>query len=104
MAGNIYIAEFSQVLVDSGGNIVMGKTPPLAKQIVASGATSSAFNVATRYIRVNADSGFTSPAAAQIEIGTAPAIVAASMRLAINQTEYFAVNAGDKLIVGTVGQ
>lgn len=105
MAGNVYVTEFSQVFVDSGGNIQMAATPPIAKQIVASGGTSAAFNKATRFIRVNADSGFTSPAAAQIEIGSGtPTVVTASMRLSINQTEYFKVNPGDAITVGTVAQ
>ena len=102
MAGNIYVAEFSQAFVDTSGAIQMATVPPLAEYTVASGATSAAFNAATRYIRVNVDSGFTSPAAAQIEIGASPSIVAGSMRLAINQTEYFRVQAGYKIACGTV--
>lgn len=105
MAGNVYVTEFSQVFVDVGGNVQMAFAPPIAKQIVASGATSNPFNTATRFIRCSADSGFTSPAAAQIEIGRGtPSITSSSMRLAINQTEYFKVNAGDAITVGTVAQ
>ena len=54
-------------------------------------AQSSAFNAATRFIRVHTD------AICSILIGSNPTATTAKKRLAADQTEYFAVNSGDKI-------
>jgi hypothetical protein len=89
----LYLTEFSALYAknDQTGQMVI--CPPTAQQTVAIGAEakSAAFNTATNIVRVNVD------AICSITIGTAPTATTAMMRLAANQTEYFAVAAGDKL-------
>jgi hypothetical protein len=89
-----YIAEFSGI-VGNGAQVASGL---ITQQTVAIGAEadSSAFNAATSFIRVHVD------AACHITIGTAPAATTSMMRMAADQTEYFAVVGGsDKLSVVT---
>jgi hypothetical protein len=90
----VYIAEFSG-LVGNGAQVASGL---ITQQTVAIGAEadSSAFNSGTTIIRVHAD------AICSITIGSAPTATTSMMRLAADQTEYFAVTGGvDKLSVIT---
>lgn len=96
-----YITEFADVcrLPNSGampfGNLVSSgadQTPV----VVGSEAKSAAFAATTKFIRVHTDAICSiaySPTAAPVAATTANA------RMAANSTEYFAVNAGDKLSV-----
>jgi actin-like ATPase involved in cell morphogenesis len=89
----LYITEFSGIYAKSDQTGQMAICPPVAQQTVTVGseAKSAAFNVATNLIRVHTD------AICSIAIGTSPTATTAMMRLAVSQTEYFAVSAGDKL-------
>lgn len=92
-----YISEFAALANVTGANIAM--MPPIAQQTVAIGAEadSSAFNAATRYIRVHVD------AICSIAVGTAPTAATTGLRMSAESTEYFAVplNGGYKLSVIT---
>lgn len=91
----VYITEFAAIANVTGANIAM--MPPIAQQTVAIGAEadSSAFNAATRYIRVHAD------AICSISVGVTPTATTSMLRMSADSTEYFAVplNAGYKLSV-----
>ena len=93
----LYLTEFGNVMVIDGVRQPMAPMPPLAEQILAigAGATSSAFNVSTTYIRVCAD------AACSIAVGAAPTATVVKLRLPGNSVEYFAVSPGQKLAVIT---
>ena len=92
-----YISEFTALANVSGCPVAM--MPPIAQQTVAIGveADSSAFNAATRYIRVHVD------AICSIAIGLTPTATTSMLRLSAESTEYFAVplNAGYKISVIT---
>lgn len=90
----LYIAEFRQV--GDLGRIQAPEQPPYAEQTVAIGVgsvQSSAFNTATKFIRVHTD------AICSIKIGSNPTATATTARMAAGQTEYFTVLAGHKLAV-----
>jgi hypothetical protein len=92
----LYIAEFANIARDQGQGVQATPLPPLAEQTVAIGAgsaQSTAFNAATVFIRAHADS------ICSIAVGANPTATAGNARLAANQTEYFAVRAGDKIAV-----
>lgn len=95
-AATLYITEYQ---VNQTVTYQAVKTPPTASQTVAIGGSSTrsaAFNAATVIIRIQAD------AICSVEIGgTAPTATTTSARLAAGQTEYFLVQAGDKLAVIT---
>lgn len=97
----LYVAEFSSDLVDAGGNMQIGRVPPLVEQKLdntqasATGVLSAAFNTATRFVRLHTDS----ICSVVFNTTLASQAVNTSMRMAANQTEYFAVAAGTKLAV-----
>lgn len=94
----LYIAEFSTMYTGGDGGGQMAVCPPIAQQTLVIGGTtspSSAFNAATSFIRVHAD------VICSIALGSAPVATAVQMRLAANQTEYFAVPGGSKIAVIT---
>lgn len=89
----LYVTEFRMA-----GFVGVAKAPAVTDQAVAiagASAQSAAFNGATTLIRVHTD------AICSIAIGTNPTATAAKARLAANQTEYYAVNPGDKIAVIT---
>lgn len=96
---SLYIAEFKRLgLAGFGAHAQSVLAPPEAEQKVAIGGSStpsSAFGSTTRMIRVHTD------AICSIAIGANPTATASLMRLAAGQTEYFGVNAGDKIAVIT---
>jgi hypothetical protein len=96
----LYITEFSSTQTDINGHpLPMGAMPPIAEQTLAIGAVSApsaAFNTATRFVRLAADS------ICSIAFGTAPVAAATNLRLAANAAgEYFAVTGGQKVAVLT---
>lgn len=101
MAGILYVTECTDVFQTSSGLVGITRTPFQAKQIISGTGTSAVFNKATRFVRLHSDSGYTT--GVQFDFGNPngpnpPAIVAASPRMAANQTEYFAVNGGTDAI------
>lgn len=105
---SLYVTEYQGLgQVDPGGleglsfqvTAQSAKGPALAEQkITISGVTaqSAAFNRLTRLIRVHTD------VVCSVSVGGAnPAATVSSARLAANQTEYFSVDAGDKIAVIT---
>jgi hypothetical protein len=95
----LYVAEFATI-GGSGNFPVQGSAvPPLAEQTVAIGAGSvactNAFRANTLFVRVIVD------ATCSIAFGTAPTATTTNMRMAANQTEYFAVSPGQRVAVIT---
>jgi hypothetical protein len=87
-----YITEFRNLGLDGGAQIA--PRPGLASQTVAIGGTSAqstAFSGSTRYIRVHVD------AVCSSAVGANPTATIAGERMAADNTEYFAVNPGDKI-------
>lgn len=94
----LYITELRDI--GGGGNFPanIAHAPSLAKQTVAIGGSSvasTAFGPNTTMIRVHTD------AICSIDIRTAPVATATTERMAANQTEYWAINPGDKIAVIT---
>lgn len=54
----LYISEHESVFKHPESGMAIPSWPPLATYTVASGAAGPAFNNATRFIRINADSVF----------------------------------------------
>jgi hypothetical protein len=93
----VYIAEFETMPNVPGGGAQIAPLPPIAEQTVniTTETDSNAFNVNTHFIRVHAD------AICSIAAGAAPTASTSTLRLAADQTEYFAVQPGHKLSVIT---
>lgn len=92
----LYISEFQNMAGVGSRWLNVAPMPPLAEQTLAIGgasAPSNAFGATTNVIRVTTDS------VCSIAIGAAPAATVATMRLAANAVEYFAVSPGQKLAV-----
>lgn len=86
----LYVTEFKD-LIELHQSGVMPQLPPTASQNLAVGAEvkSAVFNVATRFLRLQAG------AACSVAFGTAPTATTADMRIPIDQRgEYFAVPRG----------
>ena len=95
----LYVAEFSEVGRRLDGLEQIAKMPPLAEQRVAIGgasAASAAFNASTSIIRVHTD------AICSISIGAAPTATTSMIRLAADQTEYFAVPKGKSYKIANI--
>jgi hypothetical protein len=92
----LYVTEFARIGRDAAGySAPMAEQAPLAEQTVAIGAgsvQSSAFNSATRVVRLHAD------VICSIKFGTAPTATAATARMAAGTTEYFAVDASQQAL------
>ena len=99
MAGNLYVTEFQELpTITLGHSGAMAMQPPMAEQVVAFNTTtqSSAFNAATRYVRLHAD------AICSIEFGTNPTATTSTARMVAGQTEYYAVPKGASYKVAAV--
>jgi hypothetical protein len=96
----VYVAEF--VSVGGTGNfpIAGAMVAPVAQQTIAIGTVSapgSAFNANTYFVRVHTD------AICCISFGTTPTVsTTTGMRMAANQTEYFAVPLGASYKVAVI--
>lgn len=95
----LYIAEFESITpATEGGAAQVARATPVAEQTVAIGGAStpsSAFNAATRYVRIHTD------VICSIAFAATPTATAAKMRMAADQTEYFGVTPGTKVAVIT---
>lgn len=93
----LYITEFKGLGTDiTGSSVACGIHPPVTTQTIAIGGTStqsSAFNAATKVIRVHTD------VICSVAIATNPTAAATSPRMAAGQTEYMSVVPGDKIAV-----
>lgn len=83
----LYVTEFDGISVPLGGVAQVCNQPPIAEQTVSfsSSTASSAFNAATRIVRIHTDS------ICSIAFGTSPTATTSKMRMVAGQTEYFAV-------------
>ncbi len=85
----LYVAEFATVGGTSNFGVAGAQVPPIREQSAtisgASVAIASSFTTNTRFVRVHAD------AICSVAFGTTPTATVANMRMAANQTEYFAV-------------
>lgn len=93
----LYIEEYVDAPKNHIGQLLpVAQAPGIARQTVAitgSSVPSSAFNAATRYVRLHTD------AICSILFGAAPTATTSTPRMAANQTEYFAVRKSDKVAV-----
>jgi len=96
VASTLYVTEYAKIASDANGNFAMGQEPPLADYTVAFGSSSPAFNVATRFVRLHADS------ICSVLLGTNPSAATTNGRMAANQTEYRAVPQGSNFKVSVV--
>lgn len=96
----LYITEYAGLMPSPvGGQGQIPMEPPLAEQTVAisgASASSAAFNVQTRMVRLHTD------AICSIEFGTAPTATTTTQRLAANQTEYKGVPNGQSYKVAVI--
>lgn len=95
----LFITEYADMAQTVRGGAQVAQSPAVAAQTVAiagSSAQSSAFNVATTYIRVHTD------AICSIVISTNPTATATSKRMAADQTEYFGVPVGQSYKVAVI--
>lgn len=88
-----YVTELTALATRVSTATQIAQMPPVAEQTVTFTTTtqSSAFNVATRFIRVHTD------AICSISIGSNPTATTSTMRMAADTVEYFGVTAGDKI-------
>ncbi len=87
----LYVTEYARVAFDPNGPLAMPEEPPLASQTIAIGSgsvASAAFNVATRFVRLNTD------AVCSVAFGNSPTATAIVARMSANQTEYHGVPQG----------
>lgn len=93
----LQVTELKNVKFVSGSALPIAVLPAVAEQTVAisaSSAASSAFNAATRFIRVSTDT------ACHILVGSGtPTATTGKTMLAAGQSEYFAVSAGHSIAV-----
>jgi hypothetical protein len=92
----LYVTEFATIPNIRGNVGQLAPRPALTTQTVAIGGTStqsSAFGTTTRYIRVHTD------AICSTAVGANPTATTSSERMAADQTEYWAVQPGDKIAV-----
>lgn len=90
----LYVTEFGAYTADG---VPIAKTNIIVDQIplAIGGASvqSVPFSAGTRYVRIHTD------AICSIVFGTNPVSTTNNARMAANQTEYFSVNAGDRVAV-----
>ncbi len=94
-----YIEEFIELGHNIGTSAPVGLEPAIATQTVSFTGThgeSSALNGRTKFVRVHVDG------IACYLFGTAPTATTSHPRMAANQTEYFAVPAGNALKISFV--
>jgi len=87
----LYITEYARIATDPDGNLAMSLEPPMAEQTVSitgSSTQSSAFQTATKYVRLHTD------AICSVLLGQNPTALSTSGRMAANQTEYRSVPQG----------
>jgi hypothetical protein len=96
----LYITEFNAIGGTSNFVTSAAQQTPVAEQTVAIGAAaqSSTLNANTTLVRLHCD------AICSIQFGASPSgtVTTAKMRMAANQTEYFAVNISSGLKVGVI--
>jgi hypothetical protein len=93
LASTLYIDEYAQQSVVT---YPAAQAPPITSQTVAisgTAASSSAFNTATRLIRITCD------VVCSFLIGTTPTATTSNARMSAGQTEYFVVQPGFKISV-----
>ena len=94
----LYVSEFPEIALAVNAPTPMARQPAIVEQAVSIGANSApsaAFNVRTKMVRLHTD------VICSVTFGTAPVATAAMARMAAGQTEYFAVQPGDKVAVIT---
>lgn len=94
----VYITEFSGVASMPGGSAPVGAGTVRQQAAITSSGTSqqsAAINGGSRLVRIHTD-GIIS-----IAIGADPTATVDGMRMAANQTEYFAPGVGQKIAIIT---
>lgn len=94
----LYISEYATVPKLNGQLLLASAEPALVEQTVAisgTSAQSAAFNTNTKFVRIHTD------AICSLKFGSSPTATTSGPRLAADSTEFFGVNAGDKVAVIT---
>ena len=95
----LYISEYTEAGIFQGNMRPVVDEPSLASQALtySTTAASTAFNAKTRIVRIHTDS------ICSIKFGTGtPTAATTDIRLAANQTEYFAVPLGKSFKVAAI--
>jgi len=95
----LYVTEYAGVAYITPGGVPVPQNPPIASQVVdytAGVAASTAFNPATKLIRIHADS------ICSVAFGTAPTATTGTARLIAGQTEYHGVPKGKAFKVSAI--
>ncbi len=90
----LYISEYTELGSDGNGNaMLMGKEPSVTTQTVSftTATASSAFNKATRIIRVISSGN------AHLSFGAAPTATTSHAKILANTPEFFEVVPGQKV-------
>lgn len=96
---NLYITEFAQEGIDALGQVMpVAKQLPLASQkvVFSTSAQSATLNANTTLVRLNTDGP------CSVLFGTNPTATTSDMRMALDQTEYFAVQANSGLKIAAI--
>lgn len=94
----LYVSEHDSVFQHSQSGMLIPSWPPLATYTVASGSAGPAFNNATRFIRINADSVFSFRIGPSLSAGSA---LTSDPRISANQTELANVTPGHNIAAVT---
>lgn len=92
----VYVTEHTSPRIAHGNPLPVVQLPPLATQKLTNGGASvqsAVFNSQTRIIGIHPD------AIVSIAIGTNPTATTNDKRMAANTTEYFFVEAGQRVAV-----
>jgi hypothetical protein len=92
----VYVTEHPLPRISYGNPLPVVEMPPLATLKITNGGTSTqgaVFNAATRMIGVHTD------AIISIAVGVNPTATTNDKRMAANTTEYFFVEAGQRIAV-----
>ena len=95
----LYITEFQQEGIDAMGRVMpVAKQLPVAEQTVSfsASAQSATLNPSTTLVRLQADN------TCGVVFGANPTATTSSMRMAADQTEYFAVQANSGLKIAVI--
>lgn len=94
----LYISEYASIGGIGNFPVQSPLEPSVTSQTVAiagTSAQSSTFNDNTNFVRLHTD------AICSVKFGADPTAAATDARMAVNQTEYFAVHPGHKVAVIT---
>jgi hypothetical protein len=100
MMANLFVTEFPSISRDHGTPVPVAFGPAITTQVLSTAGgsvQSNAFNANTTLVRCTTDAGICS-----VKFGTNPTATTSDMRMAANQTEYFAVQSTGGMKLATI--